>query len=305
MLDSGAEHVPQQRAHVLDQRRDICRPHLEPLDPAEGKQLRGQARAAFGRSERVLGIELELLVLGALGDDVEPADDDRQQIVEVVRDAAGQLAERFHLLALPQLLLGGLELGDVARFEQQIDDLAFGPVNRLHRHVEVRGRRALALHPHFLCKQLSGRGVLHRALHQLDVLRIGAQRRRLPDFLAHPVARVRRPPRRFLAVELDDGAVRLHQHQHLQHGVEHRPEPRFAQRQLARPLLDAPPKLELGFLGQRDVGRRPDEADMLAVGPEPRAARAPQPAIGAVAAAEPPFQREGLQRRLAGDQFRR
>src|SRR5262249_34395299 len=50
------------------------------------------------------------------------AADDHQQIVEVVGNAARQLAERFHLLRLRQLLLRALErclglpsLGDVAR----------------------------------------------------------------------------------------------------------------------------------------------------------------------------------------------
>ena len=79
-------------------------------------------------------------VVGALGDDVEPADDDRQQVVEVVRDAAGQLAQRLHLLALAELLLRGLELGDVARFEQQIDDLAV--VARGPAGPRRRGRRS-------------------------------------------------------------------------------------------------------------------------------------------------------------------
>ena len=41
-------------------------------------------------------------------------------------DATGQLAERLHLLALAKLLLRGLQVGDVARLEQQVDDLAVG-----------------------------------------------------------------------------------------------------------------------------------------------------------------------------------
>ena len=41
-----------------------------------------------------------------------------------MRDAAGELAQRLHLLALAELLLRRLQLGDVARFEQQIDDRA-------------------------------------------------------------------------------------------------------------------------------------------------------------------------------------
>jgi hypothetical protein len=40
--------------------------------------------------------------------------DDGQQVVEVVRDAAGELADRFQLLGLPQGFLGMALLGDVA-----------------------------------------------------------------------------------------------------------------------------------------------------------------------------------------------
>jgi hypothetical protein len=39
-------------------------------------------------------------------DRVEPAQYDREQVVEVVRDAAGELADRLHLLRLAQQLLG-------------------------------------------------------------------------------------------------------------------------------------------------------------------------------------------------------
>ena len=141
LVDPRSKHVAQQRPHALDQRCDQRRAHLEPLDPAEREQLSGQPRAALGGGERIFGIALELRVVGALGDDVEPADDDRQQIVEVVRDAAGELAQRLHLLALAELLLRGLEVGDVARFEQQIEDRAVLAADRLDRDVEVGGRR--------------------------------------------------------------------------------------------------------------------------------------------------------------------
>ena len=50
------------------------------------------------------------------------ADDDGQQVVEIVRHAAGQLADALHLLRLGELLLRALQrllglapLGDVAR----------------------------------------------------------------------------------------------------------------------------------------------------------------------------------------------
>ena len=38
--------------------------------------------------------------------EIQAADDDRQHVVEIVRDAAGQLADSLHLLHLAQLLLG-------------------------------------------------------------------------------------------------------------------------------------------------------------------------------------------------------
>ena len=43
--------------------------------------------------------------------EIEIAEHDRQHVVEVVRDAAGQLADRLHLLRLPQRFLGLLALG--------------------------------------------------------------------------------------------------------------------------------------------------------------------------------------------------
>ena len=91
---------------------------------------------ALGGGQRILGVALGLLVVRALGDHVEAADHHGQQVVEIVREAPGQLAERLHLLALPKLLLRGLQLGDVAAFEQQVDDFAVvraglaGPTHR-------------------------------------------------------------------------------------------------------------------------------------------------------------------------------
>ena len=45
-------------------------------------------------------------------DHLHAADDDREQIVEVVRDAAGELADRLQLLRVPQHLFGLAALGD-------------------------------------------------------------------------------------------------------------------------------------------------------------------------------------------------
>jgi len=50
--------------------------------------------------------------------------DDRQQIVEIVRDAAGELADRLHLLRLTQGFFGLAPLGDIDRFRQHGSDAA-------------------------------------------------------------------------------------------------------------------------------------------------------------------------------------
>ena len=46
----------------------------------------------------------------AFADELEAAHHGHQQVVEIVRDAAGELADRFHLLGLEELLAGTLEL---------------------------------------------------------------------------------------------------------------------------------------------------------------------------------------------------
>ena len=70
--------------------------------------------------------------------EIDPADDDREHVVEVVRDAAGQLADGFHFLDLTKLRLGGLALGrfglqGLVRFPQLLRALA-------HRHAPALRR---------------------------------------------------------------------------------------------------------------------------------------------------------------------
>ena len=110
------------------------------LAAGERQQLPGQAFAALGRrldrldGARQFRIEQPLEGLGV-------AADDHQQIVEVVRDAAGQFADRLHFLRhrelfarLDQLLLGVAPLGGVA------DDI--GKTDQIAVVVADRGERA-------------------------------------------------------------------------------------------------------------------------------------------------------------------
>src|SRR6266516_7833106 len=56
-----------------------------------------------------------------LEEEVRIARDRREDVVEVVRDAARQPAHRFHLLGLPQLLLELNALRDIAPDSQDTD----------------------------------------------------------------------------------------------------------------------------------------------------------------------------------------
>ena len=60
-----------------------------------------------------LGDPLQPRLLQRAADDLQPADHRGQQIVEIVGDAAGELADRLHLLRLAQRLLGALALADL------------------------------------------------------------------------------------------------------------------------------------------------------------------------------------------------
>ena len=79
----------------------------EGLPAREGEQLRGQFGAARDPVQRDLHAPLRGCVAGDIAlEQVQIAADDMQQIVEVVRDAARQIADRLHLLAVAQRGLG-------------------------------------------------------------------------------------------------------------------------------------------------------------------------------------------------------
>jgi hypothetical protein len=69
----------------------------------------------------------ELLVAAEhVGQELGHPDDDREDVVEVVRDAAGELADRLHLLRLAQLALERDPLGHVAA-DEEILAVRLGP----------------------------------------------------------------------------------------------------------------------------------------------------------------------------------
>jgi len=114
-LDVVAEQRLQQPRgleHPLVQVEDAC---LDLLLPAEGEQLLDEGRRAV---PGFLDAPQVLLRAGVRGEppaqQVRVTLDDDQQVVEVVRDAAGELADGLHLERMPQLVLERLALREVA-----------------------------------------------------------------------------------------------------------------------------------------------------------------------------------------------
>ena len=80
---------------------------VQPLAPGEGQQLRGQPVGASGSPRGRLDERQRGGVVPQLAPEhLQVAVDDRQHVVEVVRDAAGQLADGLHLLGLHEAFLG-------------------------------------------------------------------------------------------------------------------------------------------------------------------------------------------------------
>ena len=104
--DARAHGARQQRLHARDQVGQVHRRGRERLAPREGQQPLHQYLRRLGRLQRHAGVAVDRFGR-ALGrqDQVQPGDDRGQQIVEVMRDMAGQLAHRLHLLELADHVL--------------------------------------------------------------------------------------------------------------------------------------------------------------------------------------------------------
>ena len=123
-LDVLPNQPPEHRLEALDDAREVEHARLEHLLAAEREELAGQR---WPRARRASSTSVEVAARGIVRlADVEEqrvavARDDGEEVVEVVGDAAGEPADRLHLLRLPELLLqmrvrvrGGAAIADVA-----------------------------------------------------------------------------------------------------------------------------------------------------------------------------------------------
>ena len=96
-----------------DQLVDVDGLRIERLPPREGQKPLRQSRSAAGALHGVIGHAAQPRGVArepAL-EKLDVADDDGEQVVEVVGDAAGELTDGLHLLRLPERLLGLQALG--------------------------------------------------------------------------------------------------------------------------------------------------------------------------------------------------
>ncbi len=112
LADQPAQHHLQFRQHV----GELQHLRAQRLPAREREQLPHQPRRAIGVLADLHDV-LERRVGRPVVDQqkVGIADDRGQHVVEVVRDAAGELADRLHLLALREILLQRALLGGVER----------------------------------------------------------------------------------------------------------------------------------------------------------------------------------------------
>ena len=124
-LDAGAERRPQQLDGVEHQRVDVDAARLQRLLARERQQAVGEIGGARHRLIDHRGNVPQRRPVGhAVGEHFDAAGDHRENVVEVVRDAAGELADRLHLLRLAQLALGFLERREVAIHDHRAGERA-------------------------------------------------------------------------------------------------------------------------------------------------------------------------------------
>src|SRR5262249_36206582 len=119
-LDVVTEQPAKQPAHMADEVVEIERVEHEHLTPAERQQLPRERRRALAGVADLIEIGSAGLVEAVVpGEHVAKAENGGELVVEIVGDAAGEPADRFHLQGLLKLPFRIAALGDI---ESHADD---------------------------------------------------------------------------------------------------------------------------------------------------------------------------------------
>ena len=135
--DVLADEAAQHRLHAADDLVQVDDARLHHLLPAEGEELPGEGGGPVRRlldqldvaAERALGRELEQ-------EELAPARDHGQEVVEVVGDAAGEPADRLHLLGVAELRLERPHRGEVAHDDDDPEVLLLAALQRGRRDLD-------------------------------------------------------------------------------------------------------------------------------------------------------------------------
>src|SRR5690606_31633800 len=96
-----------QIVHIVEQATQIDDFGLERLPAPESEQLRGELRPARYAGQSVLNPSFGPVIAGHIpGKKLQIAADHLEQVVEIMGDPAGQLAERLDLLSMAKRGLG-------------------------------------------------------------------------------------------------------------------------------------------------------------------------------------------------------
>src|SRR6185312_9923535 len=143
-LDMLTHRPMQEIIHADDDLVEVDRLRAELLAAREGQELLRQLLGA-ARGQRRRGDEAQQprLVAELAFEQLEIAGNHGQHIVEVVRDAAGELTDRFHLLRLAERVLDATPLGGLAQEADAADHLAAAAVKRREEAVIIAVAAAL------------------------------------------------------------------------------------------------------------------------------------------------------------------
>ena len=135
--DALAQRAVEQALEVAQQAADVEHLGLDHLAAAEHEQLARERRGAVGRAPDLLDVVADRVVGGQLArGEADAGEDHRQQVVEVVGDAARELADALQALGLGQAML---ELGALLGAAAALGDVG-GDGD--HRGDVARRRRA-------------------------------------------------------------------------------------------------------------------------------------------------------------------
>ena len=192
--DALAQRVAHQVCEVADQSRHVRRLRRQRLAARKSQELLGQAGAAIGSRRCALHPRGHRGIVADLAfQQVQIGANDLQDVVEVVRHAAGELAGRFHLLALAQRRLVMQLLRDV---------------DAAHHRAATRHLAAIDLVVASVMGDANDRGALRG--HGAEIERQKQRPRRGRAFGQELIERGRRLRPRFPLRQLSEGLVPRH-----------------------------------------------------------------------------------------------